>query len=142
MNLTGAQAQSLVDFYGDQLKAVAEAPAKAYQAVTDGWRTAAESHPDLRGKLGPGQEVNVRISKALDSLGDPKLASDFRELMDLTGTGNNQAFIRVIDKFAQKITEGTHVAGNGPTKDSQSAPGARPPSAAAAIWPGLPSSAR
>lgn len=137
MNLSQDQAQSLVDFYGEQITKIATAPVKAYQDLTTEWRKAAESHPDLKGKLGPGQEVNVRIAKALNGLGDPKLASDFRELMDLTGAGNNAAFIRVIDKFAQKLTEGTHVAGNGPTKASQSVPGQPAPSAAAAIWPGL-----
>lgn len=138
LGLSQEAAQSLVDFYGDQIAKVASAPAEAYAAVTAEWRTASESHPDLRGKLGPGQEVNVRIAKALDSLGDPKLASDFRSLMDLTGAGNHQAFIRVIDKWAQKLTEGTHVAGNGPSKTGQSESGRESRStAAAAIWPSL-----
>ena len=138
LGLDQAGAQSLVDFYGEQLKAVATAPVDAYKAVTDGWAKESMDHPDLRGKLGPGQEVNVRIAKALDSLGDPKLASDFKQLMDLTGAGNNQAFIRVIDKFAQKVTEGTHVAGNGPSKTGQSASGTEAkPTAAAAMWPNL-----
>ena len=139
LGLSQEAAQSLVDFYGDQIAKVASAPAEAYAKVTAEWRTASESHPDLRGKLGPGQEVNVRIAKALDSLGDPKLASDFRSLMDLTGAGNHQAFIRVIDKWAQKITEGTHVAGNGPSERGQSASGqgGQKPTAAAAMWPNL-----
>lgn len=139
LGLSQEGAQSLVDFYGDQIAKVAAAPAAAYAAVTAEWRTASESHPDLRGKLGPGQEVNVRIAKALDSLGDPKLASDFRSLMDLTGAGNHQAFIRVIDKWAQKLTEGTHVAGNGPSERGQSTSGqgGQKPSAAAAMWPNL-----
>ena len=138
LGLTQEGAQSLVDFYSGQMTKTAQAPYEAYKALTDSWRTDAESHPDLRGKLGPGQEVNVRISKALDSLGDTKLVSDFKQLMDLTGAGNNQAFIRVIDKFAQKVTEGTHVAGNGPSKGGQSDP-SRPaqPTAAAAMWPNL-----
>ncbi len=142
MGLNQEQAQSLVDFYTAQNAESAKAPFKAYQDLTTEWRKAAETHPDLQGKLGSGQEINVRIAKALNSLGDPKLASDFRELMDLTGAGNNQAFIRVIDKFAQKLTEGTHVAGNGPTKASQSEPGKAPASAASAIWPSLPSASR
>jgi hypothetical protein len=139
LGLDQAQAQSLVDFYTAKTTEAFQAPFTAYKEMTDSWRTEAESHPDLRGKLGPGQEVNVRISKALDALSDPKLASDFKELMDITGAGNHQAFIRVIDKLAQRMTEGTHVAGNGPSKAGQSAPGAAPPSAAAAMWPTLPS---
>lgn len=142
MGLSQEAAQSLVDFHSKQLSALASAPAKAYQEMTDGWREDAKAHPDLRGKLGPGQEVNVRIAKALDSLGDPKLASDFRGAMDLTGVGNHPAFIRVMDKWAQRVTEGTHVAGNGPSTAGQSAGKTAPPSAASAMWPTLPSSTR
>lgn len=137
LGLSQEGAQSLVDFYGEAISKVAAAPVEAYKTLTAEWRTAAESHPDLRGKLGPGQEINVRISKALDGIGDPKLASEFRSIMDLTGAGNHPAFIRVLDRFAQKVTEGTHVAGNGPSKDSQSARPQAAPSAAAAMWPNL-----
>jgi hypothetical protein len=140
LGLDQTQAQSLVDFYTAKTTEAFQQPYQAYKEMTDGWRKDAESHADLRGKLGPGQEVNVRIARALEGLGDAKLASDFRELMDLTGAGNHQAFIRVIDKLAQRVTEGTHVAGNGPSKGGQSAPGEKPPSAAAALWPKLKSS--
>lgn len=140
LGLLQDQAQSLVDFYTAKTTEAFQAPFTAYQEMTNGWRTEAESHPDLRGKLGAGQEVNVRIAKFLDGLPDSKLASDFRSLMDLTGAGNHQAFIRVIDHAAKQMTEGTHVAGNGPGKDGQSAPGRPAPSAAGALWPNLPSS--
>jgi hypothetical protein len=142
LGLNQAQAQSLIDFYGEQATASLKAPFEAYKQMTDSWAEESKNHPDLRGKLGPGQEVNVRIAKALDGIGDAKLASDFRELMDLTGAGNHPAFIRVLDHFARRVTEGSHVAGNGPTKDGQSAPGKAPASAAAAIWPNLPSASR
>ncbi len=139
LGLPQEAAQKLVDFYTSKTTDAFNAPFQAYQDMTSKWRTESESHPDLRGKLGPGQEVNVRIGKALDSLGDSKLASDFRELMDLTGAGNHQAFIRVIDKFAAKVTEGLHVAGNGPSKAGQSSPNEGAPSAARAMYPNLPS---
>ncbi len=64
LGLTQEQAQSLVDFYGEAVSKLAAAPVDAYKALTSEWRTQSESHPDLRGKLGPGQEVNVRIAKA------------------------------------------------------------------------------
>jgi hypothetical protein len=142
LGLNQDQAQSLVDFYTKQTTEAFQAPFEAYQKMTSDWRSQAESHPALRGKLGPGQEVNVRIGRALDSLGDPKLSADFRELMDLTGAGNHQAFIRVIDAFAKRVIEGTHVAGNGPSRAGQSAPGGTPQSAAQAMYPHLPSANR
>lgn len=137
LGLNQDQAQKLVDFYTSETKEAFEAPFKAYQDMTQKWRTEAEAHPDLSGKLGPGQEVNVRIARFLNGMNDPKLASDFRELMDLTGAGNNQAFIRVIDYAARKLTEGSFVAGNGPSKLGQSQPGRPAPSAAEAMWPNL-----
>ena len=140
LGLNQEQAQSLVDFYTSKTSEAFQAPFKAYQEMTDAWRQESESHPDLSGKLGPGKEVSVRISKALDSLGDPKLASDFRAQMDLTGAGNHHAFIRVLDSFAKRLTEGSHVAGRGPSQAGQSRPGEAPPGAAAAMWPNLPSS--
>lgn len=140
LGLNQEQAQSLVDFYTEQTSEAFQAPFKAYQEMTDSWRQESESHPDLQGKLGPGKEVSVRISKLLDGLGDPKLASDFRAHMDLTGAGNNQAFIRVLDKVAQRLTEGSHVADKGPAQAGQSRPGEAPAGAAAALWPNLPSS--
>ncbi len=140
LGLNQEQAQSLVDFYTKQTSDAFQAPFKAYQEMTDSWRQESENHPDLSGKLGPGKEVSVRIAKALDGLGDPKLASDFRAQMDLTGAGNHHAFIRVLDRFAQRLTEGTHVAGRGPSQAGQSRPGEAPPGAAAAMWPNLPSS--
>lgn len=141
LNLTQDQAQKAVDLYRDLATEAFEQPFTQYREMVDGWATEAEAHPDLKGKLGPGQEVNVRIGKFLNGLPDQQLATDFRNLMDLTGAGNHPAFIRVIDYAAKLFTEGGHVRGNGPTKDSQSAPGSAPPSAAAALWGHLPSSA-
>jgi hypothetical protein len=140
LGLSQDAAQKLVDTYRELSAEAAAAPYKAYQETTAGWLKEAQDHPDLRGKLGPGQEVNVRIGKLLDGVPDAKLASDFREVMDITGVGNHPAFIRVMDHFAKQLTEGTHVAGNGPSKHGQSAPNApSQPNAAAAMWPNLKS---
>lgn len=143
LGLNQDQAQSLVDWYVKQTQEAFQAPFNAYKEMTDTWRQEAMDHPDLKGKLGPGQEINVRIGKFLSSLPDQKLASDFRALMDLTGAGNHPAFIRVINYAAQMLGEGSHVAGNGPGEGGQSAPGATTrPSAAQAMYPNLPSSGR
>lgn len=140
LGLSQDGAQKAVDFYREISTAAAQAGAKANADMIVGWLKEAEEHPDLRGKLGPGKEVNVRISKMLDSIPDQKLASDYRKAMDDSGIGNLTAFILVHDFFAKQLTEGTHVAGNGPSKHGQSAPNApAQPSAAAAMWPSLPS---
>lgn len=140
LGLSQDEAQKAVDFYQTLAKEAGEAPYKEYQEFKDNLRKEALEHPDLRGKIGPGQEVNVRIAKALDGLGDPKLVTDFKQFMDITGAGNSSAFIRVLDKLAQRVTEGTHVAGTGPSRAGQSAPNEAPPTVGGALWPKLPSS--
>lgn len=138
MDLSQADAQKLVDFYIEQTRESQGRPYEAYKEMTDQWANDAKNHPDLRGKLGAGQEVNVRIAKMYETLGDPQLVSDFKALMDLTGAGNNAAFIRVLDKLAQKVTEGSHVTGNKPSPAGQADPArSNPPTAAAALWPNL-----
>lgn len=139
LGLSQEGAQSLVDFYTKQTREAAEAPAKAWTDMANEWRTASENHPDLRGKLGPGGEVNVRIGKLLDSLGDPALTADLRKFMDITMAGNHPAFIRAFNIFAQRLTEGTHVSGNDPSKEGQSLRPTGQPNAAAAMYPNLPS---
>lgn len=140
LNLSQDQAQSLVDFYVSKTQDSAKQPYEAYKALTDSWREDALKHPEIGNKILPGGEINVRIARALDSIGDAQLAKDFRELMDLTGAGNNQAFIRVIDKLASRGVEGTFVAGKGPSEAGQKSGGqAAPPTAAQAMYPNLPS---
>lgn len=140
LGLSQENAQKLVDTYSELTKEASQAPLKAWADTVKAWGEESANHPDLRGKLGPGKEINVTIGKALDSIGDATLASEFRQLMDLTGAGNHPAFIRVIHALAARVTEGTHVTGNGPSPAGQSKPGMPPPSAAAAMWPTLPSS--
>jgi hypothetical protein len=142
MNLSQEQGQKLIDFYVKNTQEAFTQPFKAWEDMNDQWREQAAEHPELRGKLGPGKEVNVTIAKAYASLENPELVAEFKNVMDLTGAGNHPAFIRMFYNMAKRLTEGTHVSGNGPTKDSQSAPGDKsPPSAAGALWPKLPSAA-
>lgn len=142
LGLSAEGGQKLMDFYIAKTQEAMAQPYEAYRQMVAGWGRESADHPDLRGKIGPGQEINVRIGKLLDGLPDQKLATDFREHMDLTGAGNHHAFIRVLDYLASRLTEGTHVAGNGPSKAGQSAPNQAPPSAAAALYPHLPSANR
>lgn len=137
LGLNQEGAQKAVDLFRELTTEAFNQPFQAYQDMRKEWRDAALAHPDLKGKLGAGQEVNVRIAKMLDGLPDQGLASEFKQVMDTTGAGDHPAFIRVLNYLARQSTEGAHVAGNGPTKASQSAPNQAPPSAAAALWPNL-----
>lgn len=137
LGLSQEGAQKAVDMFRELTTEAFNQPFKTYQEMREGWRNESLNHPELKGKLGPGQEVNVRIAKMLDSLPDQALSTDFKRVMDETGAGDHPAFVRVLNHFAKQLTEGAHVTGNGPTKASQSAPGSAPPTAAAALWPNL-----
>lgn len=127
-------AQELVDFYAKQAVALRDAPMKAYQDMRKGWRGEVKADPVIGGKL---DQVKTTVAKAIDGLGDAKLANDFRDAMDLTGAGDNPAFIRVFYRLAQAVTEGKAVSGNGPAPVK--APGQSAiPSAARALYPNLP----
>jgi hypothetical protein len=135
LNLSQAQGQKLVDYWVKNNQEAFEAPFKAWEDVQKKWTDAVKIDPEMGHRL---PEIKTTIGKALDSLGDTKLASEFRDAMDYTGAGNNPAFIKAFWKLAQAVTEGGHVAGSGPSPHGQKAPGQGPPSPAKALYPNLP----
>jgi hypothetical protein len=134
MNLSQAQAQQLVDFYTQKTTESANQPYQAWNEMQEQWVKEVKADPQLGPKL---NEVKTTIARAIDGLGDPKLAASFREAMDFTGAGNNPAFIKAFYKLAQMVTEGGHVAGTGPSPQGQRRQG-ETPSAARAMYPNLP----
>jgi len=133
LNLPQEGAQKLVDFYAAKLQSAVDAPHKLWRETQDKWTSEIKADPEIGGKL---DQVKLTVGRAIDSLGDAKLASDFRQAMDYTGAGNNPAFVRAFYKLAQKVTEGSHVAGKGPVEVKN--PTGQPPSAAKAMYPNLP----
>lgn len=132
LNLPQEGAQKLIDFYSAKTLEAAEAPYKAYRDMQTKWVDEIKADPEIGEKL---DEVKTVVGRAIDGLGNPKLAASFREAMDLTGAGNNPAFIRAFYKLAQKVTEGQHVAGRGPAAVK---PPGRGGSAAHNLYPNLP----
>jgi hypothetical protein len=136
LGLTQEQAQKLVSFQAEQQLAAANAPQEAYNTMRENWRKEVFADKSLASgdKLLP--EVSAGIAKAIESLG-PEIAKPFREIMDLSGVGDNPAFVRAMFKFSQAFTEGTHVTGKGPAPTGQTAPDAKPVSIANAMYPNL-----
>lgn len=137
--LTQEVAQKLMDFHTAQIQAAAKAGTDAgaaeYTRTREGWRTELAADPEIGGKL---PEVKVAVGRALDALGDAKLATDFRAAMDLTGAGDNPAFVKAFYKFAQAFTEGKAVRGTGPSIAGQTPGPAPKPSPAKALYPNNP----
>jgi hypothetical protein len=135
MNLPQAEAQKLVDFYSSKTIEAVNAPYDAWRKTQEEWVKQVKSDPNIGPRL---SQVTQTISRAIDSLGDARLASEFRAAMDYTGAGNNPAFIKAFFKLAEKITEGGHVSGKGPSAAGQQRPGTTTGMGARAMFPNLP----
>jgi hypothetical protein len=143
LNLTQDAAQRLVDFHAQQLIDAAKAPENTYTQTREKWVSEVKADAEIRGAVSGDKTgldaVKLDIGRALNSLGDPKLVANFREAMDVTGAGDNPAFIKAFWKLSQHVTEGKHVTGSNPSPHGQRAPGATDrPEAAKALYPNLP----
>lgn len=131
LGLPQASAQKLVDFYTKVSSEAADAGVRLWQTTQQTWRDEVKSDPVIGGqKL---NQVMGTINKAINTIGDAKLIDGFREAMNITGAGNNPAFIRAFYAMAQKLTEGGPVSGS-PTASATKSFGA------AAMYPNLKSS--
>src|SRR5258706_6659527 len=136
LNLPQDGAQRLVDFHLSQIKAATEASSKAYDDMRAGWQTAAKADSEIGPKM---TQIKENVGRLYDAIGDAKLVADFKQIMDLTGAGDNPAFIKVLNKLSSFVTEGKHVAGAQPSKFGQTPPGtAERPTAAQALYPTNP----
>jgi hypothetical protein len=134
LGLNQAQAQKLVDFYSANAIAQAKLIETETARMRKDWTDKVAADPELGPNL---DRIKLTISRALDGLGDPQLRKDFGFAMDLTGAGDNPAFIKVLAKLAERAVEGTHVAGAGPSAAGQTPPGSAKPSIARAMYPNL-----
>ena len=135
LGLSQSQAQKLVDFYAktvvDQTKAISDLRV----STIEGWRNQIKADPEIGPNL---DKVKVTIGRALAALNDPPLVAEFAKAMDLTGTGDNPAFVKVFNRLCSRISEGTFVSGHGASPLGQTQPGREaPPSLAAAMYPNL-----
>jgi hypothetical protein len=143
LGLTQDQAQRLVDAQIKREIALAKAPDAAVTAMRNEWRGKTQADPELlatvdknSGKTGM-DAVQVNIARTLAVL-PVDLQVDFRHAMNLTGAGDHPAFVKAFNRLAAYVTEGSHVAGGGPSALGQQKPGASTkPDAAGAMYPGL-----
>lgn len=142
--LSQAQADKLVGIYNKQIEQNSNHSLQSVRDMRAGWVKELSTSPeyskefDASGKIKADSEVLARMGRMLDSLGDRKLASDFRQSLDLTGAGDHPAFFRVMDRLSKHFAEGTSVRGNGPSPHGTDQPSSRR-SAAQEMYPKLPS---
>jgi hypothetical protein len=143
--LSQEQTQELVDFYAKHsiksAEEVAAANNKAFWDARRAWREELKNDDMTKGLVGtdgnhgPDSPLIKTISEAMIGLQNPKLVQDFKAAMELTGAGDHPAFVKVLYSLAKQVTEGTSYANGGVPKPDKE----RPKSAAAAIFPHLPS---
>lgn len=140
LGLSQDQANKLFEAYTKQSAAAAEAVYKPYTEMQADWRSKVFNDPALGDGTGLKAEIKGRIDRALNNVGGAELTVEFKKAFDLTGAGSHPAVIKMMNKFAEAVGEGTLVNGKGPSPLGQQAPNSKPKSAASALYPNLPSS--
>lgn len=135
LGLPQATAQKLIDYVAPQVLEALESPYKQYEELRSKWQ--GEVQNTYGSKL---SDVKTTTSRALAGILEPAAHQAFKDAMDLTGAGDNPAFIHAFYEMAKRLSEGSHVKGGGPSKFGQSAQ-AKPQTIAQAMYPHLPSSA-
>jgi hypothetical protein len=142
LGLTQDQAQRLVQFHSEQMIAAAKGPEATYVEMRTDWQAKVKADPDMAKAVNGDKTgldaVKLDIGRALNALGDPTLANEFKEAMNLTGVGDHPAFVKTMWKLASFVTEGKHVSGTNPSPHGQNDPSkARPATGAHALYPNL-----
>lgn len=141
LGLTAEQGQRLFDLH-TQLNADAKTALETTMTtMRTEWREQVNKDTSLsdgKGDLSPAAKKD--ISNAITALGPA--AADFKAAMDLTGAGDHHAVVSALRTIGKLLGEGTAVRGNGASPLGQAGPNSRPASAAAALFPNLPSSSR
>lgn len=140
LGLNQDQAQKIFDIYAENAVKGESQLVDAYETMRDGWRKEIVADKSLGdGQSGLNQTTKQNIAAAITAM-PAELQTAFKDAMDLTGAGDNPAFIRAIAALGAQFREGTAVRGANPSPLGQKAPGSKPTSAAQAMYPNLPSS--
>lgn len=133
LGLSQDQANKLVDYYGKNLLASAEAPYKQWADTQKEWVS------DIHERFGSKAEATRRdINEAITNAMPPSLAKSFRSALDITGAGSNPDIFEALSILAKPHIEGKPVTPGGPSKEANKAPGqAERPSLAQAMYPHL-----
>lgn len=130
LGLNQDQAQKAIDLYSALHTQNEKAISDHWKQTQEDWVKEIGQDKEIGHKLA---EVKATVSKALDLLG-PELKKPFQEAMDLTGAGNNPAFVKGLFKLASMLTEGKHIPSGNPSKFANGEQAQKGPSA---LYPNL-----
>lgn len=143
LGLDQAGAQKLVDFHVAQMITAAKAPATTYEQTRSAWQAEVLGDTEIKSYAKDGKSgieaVKIDLGKAISVMG-PELGGKFKAAMDLTGAGDNPAFVKGFWKLAQHVIEGKPVSGKSPSPLGMVDPNrATKPTAAQSLYPNNPS---
>lgn len=135
LGLNNDQAQKLVDFWNSRVGDASKLATETIAAQRAEWVSQVKADAEMGPKL---EQIKVDVGRALDVVLSKDERAAFNQAMNFTGAGDNPAFIKAYWKMAQRINEGSHVSGSGPSANGQM-PTGRPvrPTAAEAMYPKL-----
>jgi len=114
--LTAAdRAQKLIDIQTNLIKSQDEAATAAWNAQQETWQNEVKADPEVGGDKMDG--VLAGITKVITEYGSPEIA----EILTNTGAGNNVHKVRMMNKIAKALNEGTGHANGNPPPDEKSA---------------------
>lgn len=118
LGLTQEQAQRLVSLNAAQQIEAAKAPQATYEATRRDWQAKVHADTEMAAYSRDGKTgldaVKIDLGRAIAVMG-PELGKEFKAAMDLTGAGDNPAFVKGFWKLAQQVVEGKSVSGKGPS---------------------------
>jgi hypothetical protein len=119
-------AQKLVDLYSSDLKAIQDAPMRAWTEMQNKWQEQVRNDPEIGGK---NLDKNLAATKTglKNLLGEG--ADKFFEALNITGAGNNPEIIRGLFKAASAHAPASPVVG--------SPAGLNQKTAGATLYPGM-----
>lgn len=144
LGINAEGASKLLGLYQSELAKAEEAPYEAWANMRADWQKEITSDPDI-GKNIPA--VKADLGRMYDLIaeqpGGATVVKEFKEVMDLTGAGDNVRFVRLFHRLAKMVGEGNHVQGTKPSPHGQSRTGTNDrPTGAQAMYPNLPSAGR
>ncbi len=122
-----AKAQALIDLHVDLMKQASEKGSQLWATTQENWAKEAKEDPVIGGEkleptLGNISKMIDAYAKGPDGKPDPVFARELREVMDVTGAGNNPRVIRFLNNLAlDLVKEGGPVPAGIPAVGDRSA---------------------
>jgi hypothetical protein len=122
LDLTQEQAQKLLSFGGDKIKALAEAPYKAWSETQTKWQAEVKADPEIGGtKFQDSVKAAALVFQPGES--NPFVTNDadaqaLREALNMTGAGNNPALVKLFVRMGNLLKEPGNLTG-GPMNKSK-----------------------